>query len=250
MQAVEAIERGDVDGASFGFIVAKDGDKWAEERDAKGRIIKVIRTITDADLLDVGPVVYPANPNATAAMRSLPDGIPAEMRSYLEGRDAVDGDCACTCPECLDGDCEDCSNLDCVDENCSGSMAARAARTVPLKTKRVHGEDLAPDCFLIQGEPDSTEGRKLPWKFSTEEKTKQHLHNCLTRFNEIEATEYEKRSAWEKLVGLCKERSIDPASQELKHIAERLTPEQLYDFQKDDILIAAQAKVRAIAASL
>src|SRR5665213_1063054 len=119
VHAVEAIERGDVDGSSFGFIVAKGGDEWAEERDAKGRIIKITRTITDADLLDVGPVVYPANPNATVGVRSLPDGIPAEMRSYLE-RDAADGDpdaadCECDCPECLDGDCADCSNPDCED---------------------------------------------------------------------------------------------------------------------------------------
>jgi hypothetical protein len=119
-----------------------------------------------------------------------------------------------------------------------------------VKTKRVDGEDLAPECFLIAGDLNDTETRKLPWKFSSKMKTRHHLLNCLMRFNETKASEDEKLVAWQKLVRLCKERSINPSTDGLRHIGKRLTRDQLYDFQKDSVLAAAHAKVRAINASL
>ena len=65
---VEAIERGDIRGSSFSFIIAKDGERWSVEDGVN------IRTVTKVNsLLDVGPVTFPAYPEATVsvARRSL-----------------------------------------------------------------------------------------------------------------------------------------------------------------------------------
>lgn len=248
----ESVSRGDLDECSFGFRAVKVG--WLEEQENPDdpKTMRTIRELHDLDLFDISTVTYPAYPGtiSQAERAMFPDGVPAEIRSHMKTmkRDA-DGDCSCACPECLGGDCVDCSNPDCADESCR-CMDARAARNKPAPTRRIHGEDLSPDCFLIPGDLTDPKTRKLPWKFSTDDKTTQHLHNCLARFNTIEATEDEKRVAWGRLVGLCKERGIDPLADELKHVGERLSPEQIFDFQKDSIAIAAQAKVRAIAASL
>lgn len=60
-----SMERGDVKESSFRFVV--DEDKW--EEDEEGRIVRTIIKISR--LLDVGPVTYPAYPDASAAQRSL-----------------------------------------------------------------------------------------------------------------------------------------------------------------------------------
>lgn len=65
---VEAIERGDIRGSSFSFIIAKGGEQWSVEDGVN------IRTVTKVQsLLDVGPVTFPAYPDATVsvARRSL-----------------------------------------------------------------------------------------------------------------------------------------------------------------------------------
>lgn len=65
---VEAIERGDIRGSSFSFIIAKGGEQWSVENGVN------IRTVTRVQsLLDVGPVTFPAYPDATVsvARRSL-----------------------------------------------------------------------------------------------------------------------------------------------------------------------------------
>lgn len=65
---VEAIERGDIRGSSFSFIIAKGGEQWSVEDGVN------IRTVTRVQsLLDVGPVTFPAYPDATVsvARRSL-----------------------------------------------------------------------------------------------------------------------------------------------------------------------------------
>jgi hypothetical protein len=62
MAAYARVARGDVNGASFMFVVSQGGDKW-EKNDGV-----VIRTVTKAsELLDVGPVTYPAYPASTAS---------------------------------------------------------------------------------------------------------------------------------------------------------------------------------------
>lgn len=62
----EAIQRGDVDGNSFSFIVAEGGEK-VEFRDGER-----IRTITEfEELLDLGPVTFPAYDGTRVSSRAL-----------------------------------------------------------------------------------------------------------------------------------------------------------------------------------
>lgn len=66
VSVAEKIRRGDVDGASIMFRTLVD--EW----DEKGE--KPKRTIKEIELIEVGPVVFPANDGATASLRStLPD---------------------------------------------------------------------------------------------------------------------------------------------------------------------------------
>jgi len=61
-----AVERGDIDQSSWGFILRTNGDKW-ERRDGK-----LHRVLTDVEeIFDVSPVTFPANPDTTVAKRSL-----------------------------------------------------------------------------------------------------------------------------------------------------------------------------------
>ena len=65
-----AVERGDLDQSSWGFMLRVDkdtnGDKW-EKRDGKEH-----RILTDVELVfDASPVTFPANPDTTVAKRSL-----------------------------------------------------------------------------------------------------------------------------------------------------------------------------------
>jgi len=60
---VTSIERGDVDGMSFGFRTITD--EWHIEDK------KEIRTLIEVDLSDVAPVTYPAYTSTTVAVRSL-----------------------------------------------------------------------------------------------------------------------------------------------------------------------------------
>ena len=60
----ESITRGDVTGSSFAFIPTKV--EWT--RDDKRRVD--VRTIMDLDLIDTGPVTYPAYDGTTTGMRS------------------------------------------------------------------------------------------------------------------------------------------------------------------------------------
>ncbi len=78
------------------------------------------------------------------------------------------------------------------------------------KTERVDDEDLTADCFLIVGDPDKTSTWHLPWKFSTDGKTKDHLRDALSRFDQVEGVDKKALdAAWEKLQELCKKYGID-----------------------------------------
>jgi len=78
------------------------------------------------------------------------------------------------------------------------------------KTKRKAGEDLTADAFLLVGDPQDPSTWSLPWKFSTEAKTKRHLANALARFNQVEGfSAEEKAKAWKKLLRLCKKYGIE-----------------------------------------
>jgi uncharacterized protein len=244
------IERGDVDGNSFGFIAVRQA--WIEESDpAKPDAVRCIRELHDVDLMDVSTVTYPQYAGTSAAIeRSLfPDGVPLEVRSHMAGqRQAGPTECGCQCPECLDGDCEDCSVADCADVNCRCRDRAKTGKS-DKKTKRVDGEDLAADCFLIVGDPADTKTWKLPWKFSTEEKIQNHLRNALARFNQLKGvSEEDKKTAWSALVKLCKEHDVEVT--EASSAWSRLTPEQRWELRREIETARAQAIARAVEASL
>ncbi|MFC6644145.1 HK97 family phage prohead protease [Granulicella cerasi] len=108
----ESIERGDLDGTSFGF--STDEDKWIN---ADG---KVIRTLLKVNLFEVSPCSFPAYPDSGIALRSAP----VEIRSLIETHDddnetdSIADQCQCHCPACSEDNCADCSNADCEDDLC------------------------------------------------------------------------------------------------------------------------------------
>lgn len=223
--------RGDIDQCSFGFIVREQ--TWRQIKLDDGTSDE-IREIEDLDLMDVSIVTFPAYEATSCEARALwPDGLPVEVRAHRhETRNFL---CQCECPECEDGDCAECSNEECDDPNCEGERG-QARRPAPpkraddKKTRRVDGEDLTSDCFLIVGDESDTSTWKLPWKFSTDEKTKSHLRNALARFNQLKDVGQDvKDKAWKKLVKLCKEYDIEVSDEENKSQAHPLTRAQLDD---------------------
>lgn len=77
------------------------------------------------------------------------------------------------------------------------------------KTKRVDGEDLTADCFLIVGDKDKTATWKLPVKFSDEAKTKNHIRNALARIDQVSGVSADDlKAAKEKLAALAKKYDI------------------------------------------
>jgi HK97 family phage prohead protease len=77
------------------------------------------------------------------------------------------------------------------------------------KTKRVDGEDLVARDFIIATDVTDSSTWKLPWRFSTLEKTRSHLRNALSRFQSLkDVAEDVKKKAWSKLKGLCKKYGI------------------------------------------
>lgn len=61
--AYETIKRGDIDGVSFGFQMLKQ--EW-DEADPDN----VVRTVTNAKLLEISPVAFPAYPDSQVSARS------------------------------------------------------------------------------------------------------------------------------------------------------------------------------------
>lgn len=84
-----AIERGDIDQSSWGFMLRVDGstngDRW-EKRNGKDH-----RTLTDVGVVfDASPVTFPANPDTTVAKRSLEFFTQAQQPDETEKRQADD----------------------------------------------------------------------------------------------------------------------------------------------------------------
>lgn len=78
---VTAIERGDVTGQSFSFLLPPEGGRTWRELDGM-----YIRTVTKVmRLYDVGPVTFPAYPDTDVAVRSLEPGV-----AFRAAGDAVD----------------------------------------------------------------------------------------------------------------------------------------------------------------
>jgi uncharacterized protein len=69
------IERGDVSGMSFGFMIPEGGDAW--HRSSTGN---PVRTVNDMFLRDVSVVTYPAYPATEVAVRSLEEFLAAEKK--------------------------------------------------------------------------------------------------------------------------------------------------------------------------
>jgi HK97 family phage prohead protease len=61
-----SMARGDITQMSFGFAVKPNGQIW--EKDDEGR---VLRTLTSIRLFDISPVVFPAYPETSVAVRAL-----------------------------------------------------------------------------------------------------------------------------------------------------------------------------------
>jgi len=71
----ELIQRGDVDQCSFAFSVAKDGDKFSEQKDGL-----YLREIFEVDMLaDVSPVVYPAYSQTSVSVRSAKEVLDSHV---------------------------------------------------------------------------------------------------------------------------------------------------------------------------
>lgn len=77
--AHESIDRGDVDGVSFGFNVQTNGDRWSKiERDGK-KIYQ--RTILNATLPEISMTPFAAYPENEVSVRSLEEFKSEELRS-------------------------------------------------------------------------------------------------------------------------------------------------------------------------
>jgi HK97 family phage prohead protease len=116
-----AIERGDLDGCSFGMYCLSDD--WKNDAGV------TVRSVVEADMFDVSVVTYPAYQATSVGLRSLfPDGeVKApepEAPAQPEKRTNANG-CDCECPECMDDDCENCSEPDCTDPNCEQAIRSR-----------------------------------------------------------------------------------------------------------------------------
>lgn len=83
---VESIRRGDVSGSSFSFVIAEGGEAWSVE---EGRSVRTVTAISA--LYDVGPVTFPAYPDAdvTVAKRSYERFLAGVRPAPKPGRAAV-----------------------------------------------------------------------------------------------------------------------------------------------------------------
>ena len=105
----ESIERGDLDGVSFGFVTVKDA--WTS--DGAGNVIRTLLTVR---LLEVSPCSFPAYPTTSVSVRSCPAGLRGKLS--IHKRSSRDG-CECDCESCVDDDCENCTDEYCDDTLCA-----------------------------------------------------------------------------------------------------------------------------------
>ena len=66
---IASIERGDIDGSSFSFRVRGNGVQWTTEKYGDAGVEIEVRTLTDLDLFEVGPNVFPAYQATSAGLR-------------------------------------------------------------------------------------------------------------------------------------------------------------------------------------
>jgi len=221
------VDRGDLDGCSFAFSVSKE--VVTEEKNGEQVVRK--REIHEVDpLYDVGPVTYPAYTGTDVNARSIelravmfPGGVPESLAALVPALRADSKDeeqeCRCGCRACMSAECDECEMhmARCGDKERCDHSSTRSARGADKKTRRVDGEDLPASAHLYVGDPDKPETWALPWKFSTEAKTKSHLRNALARFNQTKKIPADKKAGvWKKLVRLCKKYGITVSQEEAK----------------------------------
>jgi HK97 family phage prohead protease len=105
-----SIERGDLDGVSFGFRTIED--VWTS--DGEGNIIRTLLKVT---LFEISPCSFPAYPSSTVSVRSCPPQLRDKLKTTKRSND---NGCDCDCSSCLDDDCGGCEMPDCDDEECEG----------------------------------------------------------------------------------------------------------------------------------
>ena len=92
---LKSIERGDISQCSFSFRVARDGEKWTEQKEGLAQ-----RELLELDFIgDVGPVTFPAYPQTTVQARSILqeagfdfDGITSLITRAQRGLPITDSD--------------------------------------------------------------------------------------------------------------------------------------------------------------
>lgn len=67
--ALTAIRRGDVRHMSFGFASTRESEEWEREGES------VLRTVREADLYEISPVVFPAYPATSVEVRSASETL-------------------------------------------------------------------------------------------------------------------------------------------------------------------------------
>jgi hypothetical protein len=121
-----SVERGDVRGCSFGFTTEKDA--WTNENGT------LLRSLQKINISEISICSSPAYPQTAVSVRSCPSDLRTLLKRDSDGDD--DDDCDCQCPECLAGNCEDCSDPDCTDPNCEhGENATRSLDLWRLSTQ-------------------------------------------------------------------------------------------------------------------
>jgi hypothetical protein len=107
------------------------------------------------------------------------------------------------------GDPDNCDDSDAGTDEDRAKRAKRAEARAAKKTKRVDGEDLTSSAFAYVGDAAKTATWKLPIKFSTEEKSKSHIQNALSRIDQTQGIpEGEKAEVKAKIVAAAKEHGI------------------------------------------
>ena len=154
---------------------------------------------------------------AMARYKNLPKQLKPDAQAQVDT-------CACACEACKDGECYACDNSMCNDPECmdcpmeTTPQPGNSIKNAKAKTKRVDGEDLTAGDFIIAKDKEDPKTWKLPWHFSTEEKTVSHLRNALSRFSQLKGvTAEEKATAWKKLVRLCKQYDIEVSEDDKKN---------------------------------
>lgn len=81
-------------------------------------------------------------------------------------------------------------------------------------TKRVAGEDLESSAFAYVGDAKKKSTWHLPIKFKSEAKTKRHISNAISRFDQTDMPNAaEKAKAWDRIVAAAKKYGIEIADE-------------------------------------